>query len=145
VYSGTAAAARQAGLANIPGIALSLAGRENFQWDMAVSWTLEHFDELRGFWKPDTFVNVNIPNHPQGPAGLLTAFPARKIYHDKLSVYKVSDGDSWCFVDQGNITAKPEEGSDCEAVAKNFAAVSPVFIHPVNGPLDAAGNGGSKG
>jgi 5'-nucleotidase len=145
VYSGTAAAARQAGLAGIPGIALSLAGEGNFQWGMAVSWVMEHFDELQGFWKADTFVNVNIPNNPEGPAGLLAAFPALRIYHDKLSVYKAPGRDTWCFVDQGAVSTKHEEGSDCDAVAKNFAAVSPVFIHPANGPGNAAGNGGTKG
>jgi 5'-nucleotidase len=146
VYSGTAAAARQASLGNIPGIALSLAGWKDFYWDMAVSWVLDHFEELKDFWKTDTFVNVNIPNRPEGPAGMITAFPARRIYHDKVSVYKASSGDSWCFINQGSVTEKPEEGSDCDAVAKNFVAVSSVFVHPVNGPWDAgAGNGGSKG
>jgi 5'-nucleotidase len=146
VYSGTAAAARQASLGGIPGIALSLAGWGEFYWDMAVSWVLDHFEELKDFWETDTFVNVNIPNRPEGPAGIHTAFPARRIYHDKLSVYKTQGGESWCFVDQGKITDKPEEGSDCDAVAKNFAAVSSVFIHPVNGPWNSvAGNGGSKG
>jgi 5'-nucleotidase len=145
VYSGTAAAARQASLAGIPGIALSLAGEGNFQWDMAVSWVTGHFEELRAFWKADAFVNVNIPNHSEGPAGMLTAFPARRIYHDKLSIYKAPGRDTWCFADQGSITTKSEEGSDCEAVAKNFVAVSPVLIHPVNIPGAAAGNGGSRG
>jgi 5'-nucleotidase len=146
VYSGTAAAARQAGLANIPAIALSLAGSGEWQWDMAVSWVLDHLDEVIAFWEADTFVNVNIPNHPEGPAGLLAAFPARRIYHDKVSVYKASDRDTWCFMNQGTVSTEPEEGSDCDAVAKNFVAVSPVLVHPVNGPRDrAAGNGGNKG
>jgi 5'-nucleotidase len=146
VYSGTAAAARQASLAGIPAIALSLAGNGEFRWDMAVSWTLDHVEELRAFWKPDTFVNVNIPNHPEGPAGMRSTFPARRIYHDTLSIHKISGGETWCFLEPGAVTTKPEEGSDCDAVAKNFVAVSPVLIHPVNGPPDAAaGNGGSKG
>jgi 5'-nucleotidase len=146
VYSGTAAAARQAGLANIPAIALSLAGSGEFQWDMAVSWVLGHIDDLMAFWVADTFVNVNIPNHPEGPAGMRATFPARRIYHDTLSVHKIPGGDTWCFFEQGAVTTKPEEGSDCDAVAKNLVAVSPVLIHPVNGPRNlTAGNGGNKG
>jgi 5'-nucleotidase len=146
VYSGTAAAARQASLAGVPAIALSLAGRGEFYWDMAVSWVLDHFEELRGFWEAGTFVNVNIPNRPEGPAGMIAAPPARRLYDDKISVHKAPGGDSWYFIDQGVITTKPEEGSDCDAVAKNLAAVSPVLIHPAVSLRDtAAGNGGSKG
>jgi 5'-nucleotidase len=130
LYSGTAAAARQASLGNIPAIALSLAGRGEFHWDMAVSWALDHLDELRGFWKPGTFVNVNIPNNPGGPAGMKTAFPAQRFYNDKLSVHQGQEGDSWCFVELGSVTTLPEEGSDWDAVSKNLAAVTPVLIQP---------------
>jgi 5'-nucleotidase len=145
VYSGTAAAARQAGLAGIPGIALSLVGWEDFYWDMAVSWIVDHFEELRGFWQPDTFVNVNIPNHSEGPGGLRMTFPAQRIYHDSLSFYKTPGPDTWCFLIPGNVTAKPGKGSDCEAVADNLVSISPILVLPVNGPQDAGENGGSKG
>ncbi|MDR1100342.1 MAG: 5'/3'-nucleotidase SurE [Treponema sp.] len=135
VYSGTAAAARQAGLSGIPAIALSLAGMTGeFYWDMAVSWAVDHFEELRNIWRSDTFVNVNIPNSPGGPEGMVNTFPSRMSYHDKLAVYKAQDGNSWCFVEFGTADVVPAPGSDREAVSKNLAAVSPVFVHPVNGP-----------
>jgi 5'-nucleotidase len=50
IYSGTAAAARQGGLAGIPSIALSLAGSGPYHWDMAVSWTASHLEELFYFF-----------------------------------------------------------------------------------------------
>jgi 5'-nucleotidase len=139
VYSGTAAAARQAGLGGLPAIALSLAGRDEFFWDMAVSWTLDHLEELRELWVPGTFVNVNIPNSSGGPGGLVRAFPARMIYEDVLSIHRAG-GHSWCFFEHGEVRAVPEAGSDWEAVAKNLAAVSPVSVHPA-GPPDGGGKG----
>jgi 5'-nucleotidase len=141
VYSGTAAAARQASLGDVPAIALSLAGTGEFYWDMAVSWTVDHLEELRNIWAAGTFVNVNIPNSPGGPGGMADTFPARMRYHDKLSVFEAPDGNSWYFVELGTINAVPAPGSDWEAVSKNLVAVSPVFIHPLNGPQD----GGNKG
>jgi 5'-nucleotidase len=140
VYSGTAAAARQASLGNIPAIALSLAGRGEFFWDMAVSWAVDHLEELRKMWIPGTFVNVNIPNSPGGPGGLAQTFPARMFYHDALSIHSAG-GHSWCFFEHGEVSAEPETGSDWEAVSKNLAAVSPVYVHPVNSPGDGGGKG----
>jgi 5'-nucleotidase len=140
VYSGTAAAARQAGLGNIPAIALSLAGEGEFFWNMAVSWAVDHLEDLRKIWIPGTFVNVNIPNSPGGPGGMVSAFPARMLYSDTLSIHWAG-GHSWCFFEHGEVSAAPEGGSDWEAVSKNLASVSPVYVHPVNGP----GDGGVKG
>jgi 5'-nucleotidase len=136
VYSGTAAAARQAGLGNVPAIALSLAGREEFHWDMAVSWAVEHLEELRKLWIADTFINVNIPNSPGGPRGMAETVPARMLYSDKLVKFDAPGGDSWYFVEYGRPRPQAEAGTDWEAVSKNMVAVSPVYIHPVNGSGD---------
>jgi 5'-nucleotidase len=134
VYSGTAAAARQASLGNVPAIALSLAGgRGEFYWDMAVSWTVDHLEELRKSWIADTFINVNIPNNPGGPQGMADTVPARMLYNDKLVQFAAPGGDSWCFVEYGRSRPQVEPGTDWEAVSKNMVAVSPVYIHPVNG------------
>jgi 5'-nucleotidase len=141
IYSGTAAAARQAGLGNTPAIALSLAGRQDFCWDMAVSWVIEHLGELRNLWIADTFINVNIPNSPGGPAGMVETFPARMIYHDSLAAHKAQGGNTFFFVEHGGSAPRAEAGSDWEAVSKNLAAVSRVFVHPVSD----SGNGGYKG
>jgi 5'-nucleotidase len=141
VYSGTAAAARQAGLVNVPAIALSLAGKKEFYWDMAVSWAAAHLEELRKMWIADTFINVNIPNSPGGPRGMADTVPARMLYSDRMQVFTAPGGDSWHFVEYGHPQPHAAEGTDWEAVSKNLAAVSSIFVHPVNG----SGNGGHKG
>jgi 5'-nucleotidase len=141
IYSGTAAAARQAGLVNTPAIALSLAGRKDFHWDMAVSWVIEHLGELRNLWIADTFINVNIPNCPEGPAGMVETFPARVTFHDSLVAHKAYGGNTFFFVEHGGAAPHIEAGSDWEAVSKNLAAVSRIFVHPVSD----SGNGGHKG
>jgi 5'-nucleotidase len=145
IYSGTAAAARQGSLFGVPSVALSLAENTagnngaamEYYWDMAVSFVLAHLDELASQWKADTFINVNIPNSPAGPDGIVAAFPSRREYQDSLSSFKAPNGDTWCFVTLGKVTTKPEpaaagEGSDWAAVSRNLASVSPILIHPVN-------------
>jgi 5'-nucleotidase len=141
IYSGTAAAARQAGLVNIPAIALSLAGRKEFYWDMAVAWTLEHFEELGKLWSCGTFINVNIPNSPGGPLGMAHTVPARMLYADRLRAFESPGGDLWYFVEYGPSRPDSEAGTDWEAVSKNMAAVSTVLVHPA----DSSETGGCKG
>ena len=131
IYSGTAGAARQAGLFGIPAIALSLAGWSGYNWDMAASWSADHLEELRAFWRKDTFVNVNIPNNPGGPLGIVKTWPAVKHYNDSLSVMDAHDGVRWCFLSGGENSAAPETGADCEVVSRNFVSVSSVYIYPI--------------
>jgi 5'-nucleotidase len=142
LYSGTAAAARQGSLFGVPSIALSLVeeGEEGaFHWDMAVRFSLAHLDELAAQWKAGTFINVNIPNTPQGPAGLAPAFPSRRLYHDRMEVMDAPTGDRYCFFYAGEVTVASQGGSDREVVSQNRAAVSSVWVHPVSAdPRDPA-------
>jgi len=131
IYSGTAAAARQGALLGLPSIALSLDGWANYNWNMAVEYSANHLDDFLSMWEKDIFVNVNIPNSPGGPVGMKTTWPSRKDYHDSLSIVQGPDGKEWCFLVPGEQTVAQEEGSDWDAVSKNFVSVSPVFVYPV--------------
>jgi 5'-nucleotidase len=133
VYSGTAAAARQAALHNIPAVAFSLAcdGEKTAYWDAAIEYSVQRLEEFAGLWKPDVFINVNLPNAPQCPDGYELTFPARRRYIDKIKLFDAPDRKRYCFMDAGDSSAEPDLGSDCDAVSRNKASVSAVFIHPV--------------
>jgi 5'-nucleotidase len=135
VYSGTAAAARQGSLCGLPSLALSLVGDGLLYWEPAVSFVVEHFEEwiapLLGQSKTDIFINVNIPNTPEGPSGICTTFPSRRLYQDRVSIFDAPDGRRYCFLHAGAVGVEPETGSDEDAVARNLVSVSPVFVHPV--------------
>jgi 5'-nucleotidase len=142
VYSGTAAAARQGALCNIPSLALSLlegaSSKEGapskegdaWYWDMATAFAAERLEEMLAFWKPGCFVNVNIPGQKETPRGLVHAFPSLRYYNDSIETYYAPDGHRYCFAKAGKISAKPERGSDWEAVAGNNASISDILIHP---------------
>jgi 5'-nucleotidase len=132
VYSGTASAARQAGLFGIPGIALSLAGSgDTYYWEPAISCTLDHLDRWISFWKDDIFVNVNFPNSPGGAEGTAITYPSRRHYNDTMSFFAAPDGYQYCFVEGGKLFTEEERESDWDAVSRNLISVSPVFLHPV--------------
>ncbi|MDR2517854.1 MAG: 5'/3'-nucleotidase SurE [Spirochaetaceae bacterium] len=130
LYSGTAAAARQAALYGIPAIALSLVGKPPFYWKETVDFAVERLGWLAGLWRADTFINVNIPNAPK-TGGVATTFPSLRRYEDSLELFQSRDGRKYGLVNFGDIITKPEAGSDGDAVARNLVSVSPVFIHPV--------------
>ncbi|AEF80313.1 5'/3'-nucleotidase SurE [Leadbettera azotonutricia ZAS-9] len=131
IYSGTAAAARQAALLGVPGIALSLDGRKDFYWDMAANYAADHLDEFIALWKEDVFINVNIPNNPKGPSGQVQTWPAVKDYHDRIEFMKDPHGKDWVFFLSGKETVAPEAGSDYDAISKNLVSISPVCVYPV--------------
>jgi 5'-nucleotidase len=147
IYSGTAAAARQAGLCGVPGIALSLcAFEEPFFWDQAVEFSVAHLEELRALWASGLFINVNIPNIPDGSGKMAFTFPSKRQYQDRLVVLNADASISAAsaedviagrapeadiLIDFGDIETEPEEGSDCDAVDRGLVAVSQVFLHPL--------------
>ena len=136
VYSGTAAAARQGALCGIKSLALSLvqgsAGRNGiWNWETAAAFAAERLEEMLGFWKPDTFVNVNMPNRGEPPLGFVRSFPSWRQYADKIEVYDAPDGNRYCIAHPERVASKPEPGSDWKAVEENSASVSGVYIHPV--------------
>jgi 5'-nucleotidase len=143
IYSGTAAAARQGSLFGVPSIALSLVespqGGE-YYWDMAVSLVLEKLDEFSARWEPDTFLNVNIPNSPEGPEGSRLTFPCLRQYQDGLSIMEAPGGERYCFALAGKADNRPEPGSDWDIVSRNLVSLSPVLIHPVNRTVSWAVN-----
>jgi len=131
IYSGTAAAARQASLFGVPAVALSLDGGGSYYWDMAARWSVDHLDELVAYWRKDTFVNVNIPNSPGGPMGVFPAWPGVKHYHDTLKVMVSSDTVSWYFLEGGQESAVFEAGSDSDVVSRKYVSISTVHNFPV--------------
>jgi len=132
IYSGTAAAARQASIAGYPAIALSLVGSGNFHWDMAASWSADHLEELLKYCEKHSFVNVNIPNNPGGPEGMSQARPAIKNYNDVLSVVDAPDRNRWCFLTAGKETATAETDNDWNTVSRNFVSISSVNVYAIS-------------
>jgi len=130
IYSGTAAAARQAAIYNIPAVALSLSARKDFFWEEAAAFALDNIEKLFNLWKKDTFINVNIPNIPDIKETAIT-FPSLRRYGDTLEIIKTEDGKQYCLVNFGDIITKAEKGSDEDTVNRNIVSISPVFIHPV--------------
>jgi 5'-nucleotidase len=131
VYSGTAAAARQASIAGLPGIAVSLVSdSENYLWEPLARFVLENLDTLMALCRKDVFVNVNAPSLPSYKGARLTGI-SRRDYHDTVSMHDAPDGCKYSFFRGGNITTEGDGSTDWDAVEAGFVSVSRVYAQPV--------------
>jgi 5'-nucleotidase len=118
-------------LFDIPSAAFSLIEGDEWHWDMAAGFAVERLDEIKARWKPDSFVNVNIPNRREKPRALVHAFPSFRYYNDSIEVYHAPDGYRYCFARTGKVSSRPEHGCDDAVTAEGNASVSDIYIHPV--------------
>lgn len=132
IYSGTAAAARQAALIGIPGIAVSLATyTAPFRYNALAALVADKLPELLALWSPEVFLNLNAPDAPDGFAyELAETVPSTRRYKDTLKVFEGPDNHSYCFFTDGHVESHEESGSDEEAVRHGLAAITRVLVQP---------------
>lgn len=133
IYSGTAAAARQAALWGVPAMAVSLCGAhkaEEKEYDTAARWLRNRFDEIAALYQPDTFININIPCGISDDAPYFKAAPARRFYSDKIEKFIAADKSEYYFLMGGAPKPPVDPDSDSYLVAQGKIALSLIKIHP---------------
>ncbi len=132
VYSGTAAAARQAVMSGIPGIAVSLASfSPPFRYEALARLIVSALPQLMKTIAPDTFININAPDAPpEFKYQLNWSKPCRRVYRDTMKVFNGPDGFTYCFYTDGSVHSIEEEDSDEHAVRLGHASASLVCVHP---------------
>jgi len=146
IYSGTAAAARQATLNGIPGIAVSLATYTGpFRYDALANLVADRLEYLISLWSPDVFVNLNAPEAPEDfQYEMVDAFPSRRIYKDTIKFFDGPEGYSYCFFMDGHVDTHQEKGSDEDVVGRGLAAVTRVLAYPVAAGVLVGEDGASR-
>ncbi len=135
VYSGTAAAARQAAFMGVPGIALSLVdtnGSLNFQ--PLTSLLESHLEDLIDLWDADHFINVNAPNCSDATLPVRLGQLCQRVYDDDLHAYTAPGGDVYYFLDGSLDDSGAVDGTDWAVVRSGAISLSPVSIHPCEYP-----------
>lgn len=133
VYSGTAAAARQAAFMGIPGIALSLTDpKPPYNFTPLISFVSQHLNALIELWDPDHFININAPDTDTEKSELPVALTrlSRRVYQDRLLDYTAPGGDTYYFLDGAPLQTGEVDGTDWAAVEAGSISLSPVTIHP---------------
>lgn len=131
IYSGTAAAARQAVLMGKPALALSVDSvQDPFYFDPLSIFIQENLETFLRLWDRNHFANINAPNRPRYK-GVRTTHPCRRIYRDKLVEFQAPDRHLYFFIEGMEVETVSVDGSDWEAVREGYLSISPIFIHPV--------------
>jgi 5'-nucleotidase len=136
LYSGTAAAARQAAFMGCPAVACSLAAYQPpYHLDFAAGFLAGNLSAFVGLWAEDHFLNVNFPNLPSSRRVEVT-FPARRVYKDTLVRFEAPNGDLYCFLGGQRPEAREEPGTDYRAIQQGAVSLSPILIHPANHDIE---------
>ncbi len=131
VYSGTCAAAREAVLAGIPGIAVSCASREAHpRYRAAASFVLKNFEALAEACSGISFVNVNAPSAEDDSLEAEWSHPCTRIYGNELKSFSGPDGFSYCFLTGVDTGALDDQRSDFAVVSSGRLSVSPILVQP---------------
>jgi 5'-nucleotidase len=136
-YSGTVAAALEAIVLGLPGIAVSQqsSAREldfrvgsGFDFTVAASFTARLVAELESVPLPSgTLLNINVPgSHPDG---VEVARLGKRVYRDELSLVDEAAGGRRLYRIYGDASYERDEtGTDLAAVAQGKIAVTPIHF-----------------
>jgi 5'-nucleotidase len=136
-YSGTVAAALEAIVLGLPGIAVSQQSRareldfrvgRQFEFGVAAGFTARLVAELGTLpMPPGTLLNINVPG--ADPAGVEVAKLGKRVYRDELSLVEQDDGGRRQYRIYGDASYERDEtGTDLAAVARGLIAVTPIHF-----------------
>jgi 5'-nucleotidase len=136
-YSGTVAAALEAIVLGLPGIAVSqqsgaleLDFRQGsaFDFTVAASFTARLVGDLRSVPLPSgTLLNINVPG--THPVGVEVTRLGKRVYRDELALLEEGKPGRRLYRIYGEASYDPEEtGTDLEAVAAKKIAVTPLHF-----------------
>jgi 5'-nucleotidase len=136
-YSGTVAAALEAIVLGLPGIAVSQQSGalefdfrtgQGFDFGAAATFTARLVAELESFPLPHgTLLNINVPGAE--PSGVEVARLGKRVYRDELALVDEATGGRRQYRIYGDASAeRGETGTDVRAVAEGRIAVTPIHF-----------------
>ncbi len=133
IYSGTAAAARQAALNNCPAVAISITSRKApYDFEIASSFVCDNIDLFFKLWNKDHFININVPEVLSDTYSVEVTHPSRRNYNDKLVEFVSPNKDIYYFLSGAGVISSNLENEDSSAILKGNISISPIYLHPVN-------------
>jgi 5'-nucleotidase len=136
-YSGTVAAALEAIVLGLPGIAVSqqssaleldFRAGSGFQFEAAAGFTARLVAELEQVPLPrGTLLNINVPG--SDPTGVEVARLGKRVYSDELSLVDEAGGGKRLYRIYGDASyERDEKGTDLAAVERGCIAVTPIHF-----------------
>lgn len=127
-YSGTVAAAMEAALLGVPAIAVSLAGRDHFDFGPAARFARGLASEVAERRLPrGLLLNVNVPEGR--PSGYRITRLGKRVYGSSVMEQIDPRGRKYYWIGGGESRHQDIEGSDCNAVYdEGLVSVTPLHL-----------------
>ena len=130
-YSGTVAAAREAAINGIPGIAVSMNN-----WMGGGDYTAAaRIALLYGQWvlknglKEGVYLNINVPDCPvREMKGVRVTGLGKRVYNETMEARQNPYGQTYFWLGCGDLGYEPVPGSDLDAVAEGYISVTPMGL-----------------
>lgn len=136
VYSGTCAAARQAVLYKVPGIAVSLeCFDESWKFSALAEFCAKNLEKLISLSTSELFVSVNAYSSDKYNEVVYSSLGVRD-YRDSVDIIEAPDGNRYGFFKGGNIQSSESprklknEASDYAVVNDGKISISRIFAEP---------------
>ena len=136
-YSGTVAAAMESVINGVPGIAISLAAYQEWDFEFAALFAARLAAHvLDNGLGGDVLLNVNVPNVPRSEIrGVEVTRLGKRVYRDRLIERQDPFGRSYYWIGGDEPTGQAEEGTDIWAIANGYVSVTPIHMDLTNYPL----------
>lgn len=129
-YSGTVAAAMEAVIWGLPGIAVSLDSYESQDFGFAAKAAARVVEQalVRGL-PPGTMLNMNVPSClPDEIRGLVITRLGRRVYRDVLVERQDPRGRPYYWIGGEPPSGHADEGTDIWAMANGYVSVTPLHL-----------------
>ena len=134
IYSGTVSAAMEGAMRNIPSLAVSLAGFEDFQFESAALFTKKiAYDLVKNNLPSNLVLNINFPNIVyEEIKGVEVTRHGKRVYQNEVKIIDDPKGTSHYWLGgelpEGNI----EPDTDFEAIYNNKVSITPLSLDLTN-------------
>ena len=129
-YSGTVAAAMEAVLFGLPGMAISLDGYSGWDFSFAADFCRRFVVEVgrRGL-PPGILLNVNVPHVPAGQIkGVVPTRLGQRVYRDEWVLIEEGAGQRRYQLGGDLPTGEMIPGTDVAALAEGYVSVTPLHL-----------------
>lgn len=124
-YSGTVAGALEATILGVPGLALSLVARENFDFSEAARFAVIAVRKILGEGLPEgTLLNINIP--PGEIKGVRVTRQGIKNARPVITEHIDPRGKPYFWIGEEYFRCNAEDGTDYRAIELGFVSVTPL-------------------
>lgn len=133
-YSGTVSAAVEGAMKNIPSLAISIAGFENFKFESAALFTKKIVTNLMKNDLPSNLVlNINFPNIDYKEIkGVEITRHGKRVYQDELKKIYDPKGKVYYWLGGKLPEGKIKPDTDFEAIYNNKVSITPLSLDLVN-------------